>query len=352
MQRKTSEVLTSWKSSKTVTIEVKDEGFERVIEEFQRQTDVRFKGEGINEKIKLSLRDAPFWDAVTKLSVASRASFATQNALRFGGVGENSEIVFDPSVPPSDHYQLIGPFHIGVWCAGNKKDPHILIRVSALSAEANPAVSRGIRSVMLATPNGKKITLKPRSAQEELQPEKSYWVIPPELLNRQATLQGEIECEVYSNPHVITVPVQEQRELDFKHFGGGKVGVTISSEKLEYMIGWSSGLNRDDAKKLSEFKNRRGDLNREEEEAMWDWIISKNKQLRLLHLQALDLVDMDDKVIPLLSTNLDTTLSPELRGTVTYAKEHQPKELRLRLSERKLAVAVFEFKNILPHAWK
>jgi len=354
VQRQTTSVLRDWKRGRSVSAELKGIQFSEALATLQRQTGVTFAGKANESKITLSVRNVPFWKAVNDLSVAAKASFDVSD---FGGdplgnpLGDGDpKVEFIPSFPACQRYQLVGPFHIGLWHQGTKEEPAVSLQASSLITEGKD-VSRGIRNVVLKNPKDQKtVVLK---CAKVLRPSKSIWVIPQTLVAHHWNLRGEIECQVYYEPHEIRIPLKETTPFEFKEFGGGKVSVSSSKDgekvKLGFSIDWDIGLGPEDANTLKEFRTQLEEVpSIEKAETILDWIAARSGQLRLLHVQKMDLRDRNGKSIPLLGGNLAELLEPQLRGTMTFEKQYAPQELRIGVCERKPAIAVFEFENVFP----
>ena len=192
MERQISTVLREWKNERLVTIEIEKAPFSKTIKLFEMKTGVRFDGNSKEPIVSLKLQDTPFWKSVAELSNASRTSFSIESAgTSFRG--EGPRIVFNSHYAPCDHYQLIGPFHLGVYHRGSDQEPLVLLQASSLDAEGQVS-GKGIRKAFLKT-GGRTITLQQADlASDEIS--KGHWAIPRQLVQEAGDLLGEMECEV------------------------------------------------------------------------------------------------------------------------------------------------------------
>jgi hypothetical protein len=353
IERRTSSILREWKHAKLFTVELDDADFSKALEVFEQKTGIKFQGMSNEPKIKLTLHKAPFWQAVAELSTAAKASFFAAPWLPTFS-GEESRIEFSHESGSCDYYQLIGPFHIGLSYRGTKEEPLALIQASALSTQGRWA-GRGIRKVFLNSA-GKKTPLEQRPKEGDPGPSRSHWLIPRDFVGKTADLSGEMECEVYLNSQDVSVPVEAPGIFKFEQFGGLTVSTAFQKKEkkieLSYTISWKLGLNAEDSAKLKELKSRmtQGVERRDEEEAVIDWLVAKSPDLQLLGVQKAQLIDLDDKLIP--PDGIIAVSALDIQGKITFDDGLEPKELRLRLCEKKLAIAVFEFQGVLPRKWQ
>jgi hypothetical protein len=352
MERKTSPLLENWKHANLITIELDDVDFPKAIEEFQRKTGIKFKGKANQAKITLKVADVPFWKGVAELSAAAKTSFFAEPWVT-GIDGSESQIDFRPSSPSCDYYQLIGPFHIGLSYRGTKEEPLVLLEASSLTTDGH-YLNRGIRKVFLKSAAAT-TALEQKPVAGDLVPIQCHWAIPPPLIEKPADLLGEMECQVYFNLHEIKVPLEGREVSEFKELGGFKVVTELSKKEkkgeLSFTINWECGLEAGDVKKFDDDVDRiRKGMTRNEEEAVVDWLVAKGPTLRLLEIQKAELIDQRGKEIAPLERR--SIRGRDVQGKISFENGSHPKELRLRVCERKMAIAVFEFKRILPGKWQ
>jgi hypothetical protein len=355
-QPKSSEVLANWKNAKLITLDMADVPFKDIVKEIERQSGVRMTVHRGDEKTTLKLLNALFWKAVAEASIAAKLPFGSdipEPSVKF------TNLFYSPVF---ERYQIIGPFHIGMywsldkWSSKEKPLPAILIEAHALETQGEPG-QRGIRNVVLDVPGGRRFPLQRISVYGQDGPGITHWAIPPELIGKKVDLRGEMECQVYLNPQPVAAPVNVGQKADFKHFGGIKVIVTkIEYEgeegHVEYTVEWDHGLKGDDAKQWEGIlqlekdvmEGKRQPLSDAEMDKLLEWVFAKSEQMRTLHVVDRQLFDKDDKLIP--TPSYSFWQSDSIRGDIRFEKGPQPAEMRLSLAEKKNVKAAFEFKNV------
>jgi len=143
MERKTSPLVQNWKHDKFVTIELENATFPQALKVFSEKTGIKIQGDANENRISVTLRDVPFWKAVAELSAAAKTSFMAEPWFN-ARVGAEPRIEFNSGSAAFDHYQLIGPFHIGFAYRGTKDEPLVMLQASSLVTEGC-RINKGIR---------------------------------------------------------------------------------------------------------------------------------------------------------------------------------------------------------------
>jgi len=171
------------------------------------------------------------------------------------------------------------------------------------------------------------------------------------MVGKPFELRGEMECEVYLDTQDIRVPLEGREPIDVKELGGFKISTELVREeesfKVKYGVTWKLGMSAEDSERL---KKLLIGAKPNEVEAGIDWMTAKSADLRLLGVQKAEVINQEGKVIAPLGREVLQML--DIRGNITVPNTSEPKELRLRLCERKVAIVVFEFKGGIADKWQ
>jgi len=349
-----SEILRDWKYTKRITLDSTDAPLKDVMKELERQSGLRFDSFPSDKKLSVKLKDVPFWKAVAETSIGANLPI---------WVYKKKEIHFDSIMEyVYQHYQIIGPFHVGVHWAPKLLELNdgqvvaaIVIHTECLELEGS--IGRqgpsGISAATLEEANGKPIVLRQVHVPGKQYPGRGYFVVPAEMFKKKLKLRARFDGQVFLTPEEILVPARPGNAIEFKHFGGIKVLITkVGDDSLEYRIEWDSKLRGADAKKLEEMQKRMDDalkgdkpFREGELQEIEKWFAAKATDMKLLH--AIDHVVLDRNKKAISSVRETKSTFPKLiTAEIHFKKGMVPAQVRIRLAEKRIIKGFLEFEDV------
>jgi len=351
-----SEILRDWKYTKRITLDFTDAPLEDVMKELERQSGLHFKSFSGDKKLSLKLKDVPFWKAVAETSIRTNIPIWVFNAknLRFSSI---MEYVYR-------RYQIIGPFHVGIHWAPKLLELNdgqvvaaLVIHAECLEHEGSIRLQgpSGISGATLEQTNGKPIVLRQIQVPGKQHPGRGYFVVPPEMFKKKLKLRARFEGQVFLTPEEILVPARAGNAMEFKHFGGIKVGIPkVGDDSLEYRIKWDSKLRGVDAQTLDEIQKRMDDdkpFREGELQEIEKWFAAKAADMRLLHAIDHEVLDKNKKVISG-EEGTNSTFPTRITAEIRFNKGMVPAQVRIRLAEKKIIKGLLEFEDVFSAAPK